>query len=163
VLEVHVRILRRNFDDRIHVAERGGEDELMAGACELFDGTLGVGTFGHVFQIGRFDPVAEGGDDRPATDLMLIGPAEIADRPEIDETDFQFACRAGLECRGGNCEQHNGGDEARLFHFLFQVGRDRDFRRCSPDERSDIRDPASHPYPHVAPLMRATYCLFHHE
>src|SRR6476619_859107 len=82
-----------------------------------FDGPFGVGTFGNVFEIGRFDPVAKGGDDRSAADLMLIGPAEIADRPEIDEADFQLACRAGLECRGGNCEQHNGGDEGPLSHF----------------------------------------------
>jgi hypothetical protein len=76
----------------------------VAGACELFDETLRIGAFGHVFKIGRFDPVAKGGDDRPAADFVLIGPAQIADRPEIDKADFQFARCAGLECRGGDCE-----------------------------------------------------------
>jgi hypothetical protein len=48
--------------------------------------------------------VAKRGDHRSAADFVLIGPTQIADRPEIDKADFQFARRAGLECRGGDCE-----------------------------------------------------------
>ena len=113
---MYVRILRRNFDDRVHIAERRGEDEPMAGAHKLFDGPFGVGTFGDVFEIGRFDPVAKGGDDRSAADLMLIGPAEIADRPEIDEADFQFVNGVGLQCRCGNRQKCKRSEDVPFSH-----------------------------------------------
>ena len=59
VLEHHVRILRGHLDRRIHEAERGGEDQLVAGLDEALDGALGVGTFRHVLEEGDLDLVAE--------------------------------------------------------------------------------------------------------
>ncbi len=78
----------------------------MPGARQLLDCALGVGSFGDVFQIGGFHPIAEGGDDRAAADVMLVGPAEIADRPEINEADFQFAGGIALQRteRGGHAD-----------------------------------------------------------
>ena len=59
VLEMHVRIFLRDLQRRVHVAERGREDQLVAGAHQLLDGALGVGTFGDVLEIGGLDLVAE--------------------------------------------------------------------------------------------------------
>ena len=83
-------IFLRDLQRRIHVAERGREDQLVAGAGQLFDRTLGVRAFADVFEIGGFDLVAEFLDDRLAADLVLIGPAEIADRSEINEPDLEL-------------------------------------------------------------------------
>ena len=93
VLEMHVRIFLGDLQRRVHVAERGGEDQLVAGAHELLDGALGVGTLRHVFEIGGLDLVAELLDHRLPRDLVLVGPAEIADRAEVDEPDLQFVVR----------------------------------------------------------------------
>jgi hypothetical protein len=54
-----------------------------------------------VLQIGGLDPVAERFDERLATEFMLIGPAEIADRPDIDESDLQFVGGGGTETERG--------------------------------------------------------------
>ena len=75
---------------RVHEAERGGEDQLVAGARELLDRALGVGAFADVLEIGGLDLVAERLHHRLAAEVMLIGPAEIADRAEIDEADFEL-------------------------------------------------------------------------
>ena len=72
-----------------HEAEGGGEDQLASGACQPLDRTLGIGPFGHVLDIGGLDLVAERLVDRLAGDVMLVGPAEIADRPDIDEADLE--------------------------------------------------------------------------
>ena len=91
VLEIHVRdISWRHLQRRVHVAERGGEDQLVAGARELLDRALGVGAFADVLEIGGLDLVAERLRQGLAADFMLVGPAEIADRAEIDEADFEL-------------------------------------------------------------------------
>ena len=104
VLEMHVGIFLRHLQRRIHVAERGGEDQLVAGARQLFDRSFGVGTFADVLEVGGLDLVAEFLDQRLPRNFMLIGPAEIADRAEID--------KAYLELVGGGCaEQACSGGE----------------------------------------------------
>ena len=98
VLEMHVGIFLRDLQRRVHVAERGGEDQLVAGAHQLLDRALGVRAFADVFEIGGLDLVAEFLDQRLAREFMLVGPAEIADRAEIDEADFELV-------GGGSAEQ----------------------------------------------------------
>jgi len=51
---------------------------------------FGVRPFADVLEIGRLDLVAELLDERLASNFVLIGPAEIADRSEIDEANFQL-------------------------------------------------------------------------
>ena len=90
VLEMHVGIFLGDLQRRVHVAERGREDQLVAGADQLLDGALGVGAFRHVLEIGGLDLVAEFLHQRLARQFVLIGPAEVADRAEIDEPDLQL-------------------------------------------------------------------------
>ena len=45
--------------------------------------------FGHVLDEGRLHLVAELCDGLLAADIVLIGPAQIADRAEIHEADFR--------------------------------------------------------------------------
>ena len=90
VLEIHVRVFVRHLQRRLHEAERGGEDQLVAGAGELLDRALGIGTFGDVLEIGGLDLVAERLYHGLAAEFVLVGPAEIADRADIDEADLQL-------------------------------------------------------------------------
>ena len=64
--------------------------EAVAGAGELLDGALGIG-LRHALDIGRLDLVAEGLLDRLAALVVLVAPAEIADRPDIDEADLELS------------------------------------------------------------------------
>ena len=59
VLELDVRELLRDLDRRVHVAERGGEDQLVAGGGELADHALGVRALRDVLDEGGLDLVAE--------------------------------------------------------------------------------------------------------
>jgi hypothetical protein len=59
MLELHLRNFLGNLVGRVHVAERGGEDDVAAGAGEALDGALGVGAFRHAFEVSCFDLVAE--------------------------------------------------------------------------------------------------------
>jgi hypothetical protein len=88
----------------IHEPERGGEDDAVAGLGELVDDALGVRALLDALDIAGLDLVAERGVDRLAPDVMLERPAEIGDRPDIDE--------AGLEGVGGGgnaTAAENGG------------------------------------------------------
>ncbi len=49
---------------------------------------LGVGAFGHGFLIDRLDLVAEMLFDGEPALVVLVGPAAIADRADIDEADL---------------------------------------------------------------------------
>src|SRR5258708_21468516 len=59
MLKVGLGILLRNLQRRVHVTERGGEDQLVAGARELLDRTLRVRTFIDVFEKRGLDLVAQ--------------------------------------------------------------------------------------------------------
>ena len=87
---MHIGMPFGHLQRRLHVAERRGEDQLVAGARELLDRALGVRAFADVFEIGGFDLVAEFLEHREAGQIVLVGPAEIADRAEIDEADLEF-------------------------------------------------------------------------
>jgi hypothetical protein len=92
------------------------EDQFVAGAHQLFDGALGIGALADVFEIGGLDLVAEFLDQGLACEVMLVGPAEIADRTKIDEADLEFFGGAGAEhaCSGG--EHHCGRRNEKFSH-----------------------------------------------
>src|SRR5215831_6119760 len=114
----------------------------LAGARKLFDGAFSVRPLGHVFQIGGFDPIAESGDDSSAAHFMLIGPAEIADWPEIDEADFQFTRGAGLQGRGSDREQRHRPTWLDFFTALLRVWQRRN--ACFSSCARRIPDDAAH-------------------
>ena len=118
VLEMHVRIFLGDLQRRIHVAERRREDQLVAGADQLLDGALGVGALGHVFEIGGLDLVAEFLHQRLAGELVLIGPAEIADRAEVNEADFQLVGGGGRADAPG---KQKAGSRARSDFLIINL------------------------------------------
>ncbi len=101
VLEMHVGIFFGDFQRRLHIAERGGEDQLVTGARQLLDRTLGVRAFADVFEVGSLNLVAKFLDHGLAAEVVLIGPTEVADRAEIDEADLELVGRGGAKqaCR----------------------------------------------------------------
>ena len=105
MLELDVGKLGRDLVRRIHVAERGGEDDVAARTCEALQCALGIGAFRHAFQIGGLDGVAERFLDLEPALVVLIRPAEIADRADIDETRLGLFLRkgAGRKQHGGRC------------------------------------------------------------
>ncbi len=89
----------------IHVAERGGQDQVEALAGQAADDLLGVGAFGHVFDVG---------DVRVRHVLLEVGqavvvrlaPAAVVMRADQDRGDVELALldirdlQAGLRSRG---------------------------------------------------------------
>ena len=63
MFELHIGELGGHGIGRIHVAERGGEDDVAARQRHLRQHALGIGAFGHVFLIGGFHLVAISGLD----------------------------------------------------------------------------------------------------
>jgi hypothetical protein len=106
VLEMHVRIFLGDLQRRLHVAERGREDQLVAGARQLLDRAFGVRAFADILEERGFDLVAEFLEHGEAPEVVLVGPAEIADRAEIDESDLELV-------GGGSAEQACSGGEHR--------------------------------------------------
>ena len=84
---------------------------------------LGIGPFGDVFEIGGLDLVAEVLDQRLAADLVLVGPAEIADRAEIDEADLELVGGGGAgQCLPPASEQRGGGSSNKNVFSSFNSG-----------------------------------------
>ena len=116
VLEMHVGIFLRDLQRRIHVAERGGKDQLVAGAHELFDRTLGIGTLADVFEVGGLDLVAELLHQRLAGEVVLVGPAEVADRAKIDKSDLELVGGRGADRLAPVGEHRRGRRNENLSH-----------------------------------------------
>ena len=107
MLELNVRELAGDLVGRIHVAEGGGEDDVAAGTGEALDGALGVGAFRHAFEIGQLNIfLAEILLHLERALMVLVRPAEIADRPHIDVAGLGGCFRGHRAerqhgCRGG--------------------------------------------------------------
>ncbi len=59
MLEGNVGMLLGDLDGRVHVAERRGENQLVARRGELVDHPLGIGALGYAFDERGLDLVAE--------------------------------------------------------------------------------------------------------
>ncbi len=95
MLELHLRELRGDGVGRVHIAERGGEDDVTARQRHLGQHPLGVGALGHILLKRGLDLVAELLDHRPPSKLVLIGPAAVADRADIDEAGLNLVLSEG--------------------------------------------------------------------
>ena len=93
VLELHVGIARGHLDGGVHEPERGGEDDAAAGRGQLVDDALGVRPLGHVLDEVGVDLVAELLLDRLQPLVVLVAPAVVADRPDVDEADLGLGLR----------------------------------------------------------------------
>ena len=110
VLEVRPGEGLRDLERRVHVAERRGEDQLVAALRELADDPLGVGALGHALDVLAGHLGAERLFHFLATGVVLVGPARVADGAHVDVADFQRL--AGLGLRGGGQRQaERGGGE----------------------------------------------------
>uniref|UniRef100_A0A494G987 Uncharacterized protein n=1 Tax=Solanum lycopersicum TaxID=4081 RepID=A0A494G987_SOLLC len=97
VFEGHLGKLLGDFQRRVHVAERGGEDQVVVVLGHVADHPLGVGALGHVLDVIGGDLRAEFLRQRLAPLFMLIRPAVVADRADVDETDLQRIGSAGAQ------------------------------------------------------------------
>ena len=110
VLELHVLEVGRDLEHRLHVAEGGAEDQLVALAGHVAEHALGVGRLGHLLDEAGDDLVAELLLDRLAAVVVREGPAAVADRADVGEGDLQ---RLGLGRRGGRRGAAAGAAAAR--------------------------------------------------
>ncbi len=62
-------------------------------AAELVNYALGVVAFGNILDMRRFDFVAELLLEGEQALMVLIAPAMVADRTDVDEADFGLALR----------------------------------------------------------------------
>jgi hypothetical protein len=90
MFELHVRELGGDGIGRVHVAERGGEDDVAAAQRHLRQHALGVRAFGHAFLPLDLDLVAEMLCTFIAATWWCWGPAAIADRADIDEAGLHL-------------------------------------------------------------------------
>ena len=118
VLEMNLGIFLRHLQRRFHVTERRREDQLVAGARQLFDRPLGVGAFADIFEVGGLDLVAEFLDECQTGEVMLVGPAEISDRAEIDEADLELVGGGRAEQAGSGGEQRGGRRNEKSFSWV---------------------------------------------
>jgi len=82
----------------VHVAEGGGEDQVVVALGHVADNPLGIGAFWHVLDEAGLHLVAQFFFHVLAALLVLVGPAVVADRADVDEADLQ---RIGGRRRGG--------------------------------------------------------------
>ena len=122
---MHVGIFLGHLQRRLHVAKRGREDQLVAGARKLLDGAFGIRTLADVLEKGCFDLVAELLDHSLTREVMLVGPAEVADRAEVNKSDLELVgCGSAAQaCSGG--EHHRGRRNEDLSHGFLLTPRGR--------------------------------------
>ena len=90
----------------------------MAVARQLADDPLGRRALAHTLHEGRLDPATELGLDSLAPHVVAVGPAMVADRADIDETDLQRLLRrqAGGQCGGQHGQRSAGHGEQATTH-----------------------------------------------
>ena len=102
-------------------AERGGEDQLVAGEGKLGDGTLGIGAFWHVFDEGGGNLAFKVLFHLLTGLVVLVGPAAVTRHTHIDEAHLQRvlckgrAAKAQSERRASNCRC---GKKLSAFHIV---------------------------------------------
>ena len=88
MLKSRVRERLGNLHRRIHVAERCREHEIKAIGGELPYDALGFGAFRHALDIFGLNLVAQGLLHLQTTEIVLVGPAGISNRADVDKADF---------------------------------------------------------------------------
>ena len=94
-LELHARELARHFECGLHVAEAGGEDDLMALHRQIADHPFGVRSFGHVFHIGGGHLAGQRRLHGLAALVVLAHPAGLGERCHVDESGLERCARRG--------------------------------------------------------------------
>ena len=118
MFELDARKLLGDAQGRLHVAEGGREDQLVAGAGELLDGAVAVG-LGHILEEGGLHLVLERLFHGDAALIMLIGIAEVADRADIDEADLElFGGEGGAGAHECGCGEQRDLQQV-LFHSIY--------------------------------------------
>ena len=108
MFKLHIGEFGGNRIGRVHITERGGEDDLAAAKCHLGQHTLGIGAFGNVFLIGGFNFVTQSRLDRQTALIVLKRPAAIANRADIDPASLEFARGTGRSGEGQTKAQCSG-------------------------------------------------------
>ena len=109
VLEIDIREALGRLEHVVHVTERRGEDQLVAGRRQIGEHLFAVRTFRHVFDEGGLDGIAEFFHGSLAGGIVLVSPTKIAHRAEIDKANLQrISCqrlpgqtRHGSQCSPG--------------------------------------------------------------
>ena len=78
-----------HLEHGFHVSKGGAENQLVALPHQIAHHTLGVRTFGHALDKAGLDAITELLLHRLAGVVMGKGPAGIAGRANINETDLQ--------------------------------------------------------------------------
>ena len=100
VLELHIRELAGDLDGLVHVAERGGKDQIGAIQSHLLHDVHRVRSLGHAFDEHGLDGIAEMLFDGQTALVVFIGPAAVADGADIDKPDLErIVLRNGCRTR----------------------------------------------------------------
>ena len=103
MFKLHIGEFAGDLHGLVHVAVRCREDQLAALLGQIAQNRNSAGVFGHVFDIDRFDLVAQFGVNRFTAFVMRPGPAIVADRAKEDKADFDFVF--GESGRGESCKR----------------------------------------------------------
>lgn len=114
MLELHVRKLLRDLQRRVHEAKGRREDEAGALTRQTLDGAFRVGAFRHALDVDGLDLVAEFLLDGETALVVLVGPAIVADRTDVDEADLELVGRIGV--RHAETEQRGGREAEQFLH-----------------------------------------------
>ena len=87
--ELDLGKLRRHPQRRLQIAKAGGHDQAAAITRQIAHHALAVCPFGHGFDIAALDLPAQRLVHRLAAQFMLVGPARLANRADVDETGLE--------------------------------------------------------------------------
>ena len=90
MLKLHFWELTRNLQGWVHVTKGRGEDQLVTGASQTLNRALSIRTFWHALNVGGFNFVAKVLFNRLTTLIVLVRPAMVRNRTNVNETHFQW-------------------------------------------------------------------------
>ena len=98
-LELDVGKVFGDLQRRLHVAEARREDELVALSRQVANYAFGIGAFGHVLDVGCLDLAAQRNFHCLTALVVLMDPAGVRQRCDVDEGDLQRIARRGAGLR----------------------------------------------------------------
>ena len=96
--KIGIRELLGDRQRRVHVAEAGGDNQVIALQGEVANNALCVRAFGHVLNEGRLRAALQIFFQIQPPLIVRIRPAEVADWRDIDEGDLQRPNHISLAC-----------------------------------------------------------------